>query len=155
MVVSVVVLTGMKVQPVEDAIFDTDSAAYVNTAAAEKSFGSDPVVILVKGELQESLKAENLKRLNVLELCVSGGIKRGRGELFKLCDRLSKLDPVQVSTGPATFLTRAVNGITEVYQAQQRRISSLPKGSARAQQAPIGMPLPSALAIVTTSGITP
>ncbi|MBK5232660.1 MAG: MMPL family transporter [Thermoleophilia bacterium] len=124
----------MKVQPVEDAMFDRDSTSYVDTAAAEKSFGSDPVVILVKGDLQESLKAENLQRLNVLELCVSGGIKRGRGELFKICDQLSELDPVQVSAGPATFLNRAVAGITAVYKEQVKRVGELPKGSARAAQ---------------------
>ena len=128
-----VALTGMKVQPVEDAIFDTDSAAYLDTASAEKSFGSDPVVILVKGDLQETLKPENLSRLNVLELCTSGGIKRGRGALFKICDQISKLDPVQVSAGPATFLTRAVAGITAVYRQQVKAVADLPEGSARAK----------------------
>lgn len=125
---------GMKVQPVEDAVFDKDSAAFVNTAAAEKSFGSDPVVILVKGDLQETLKPANLKRLNVLELCASGEIKRGRGRLFKICDQLSELDPVQVAAGPATFLSRAVAGITAVYNQQLARINALPEGSARAGQ---------------------
>jgi hydrophobe/amphiphile efflux-3 (HAE3) family protein len=132
--VAVIATTGIKVQPVDDAIFDRDSAAYMDTAAAEKSFGADPVVILVKGDLLESLKAENLRRLNVLEQCVAGGITRGRGKLFEICDRISEIDPVQVAAGPATFLTRAVAGITGVYQQQLKQIRALPEGSARAEQ---------------------
>ncbi|MGK2955893.1 MAG: efflux RND transporter permease subunit [Solirubrobacterales bacterium] len=131
---AVIAITGMKVQPVNDAIFDRDSAAYIDTAEAEKAFGTDPVVILVKGDLIESLKAENLERLNVLEQCVAGDITRGRGKLFEICDRIAEIDPVQVAAGPATFLTRAVTGITGVYQQQLKQIQALPEGSARAEE---------------------
>jgi len=131
---AIVLFSGMKVQPVTDAIFNKDSAAYKDTARAEKTFGGEPVVILAKGNLVESLKPANLKRLNVLEACVSGSISRGRGELFKTCERLNELDPVAVFAGPATFLGRAVSGITEVYQQQVAALAALPRGSARADQ---------------------
>ena len=132
--VAVIAITGMKVQPVDDAIFDRDSPAFVDTAEADKAFGTDPVVILVKGDLIESLKAGNIKHLNVLEQCLAGDISRGRGKLFKICDRLSVIDPVQVSAGPATFLTRAVAGITAVYREQVNRVDALPEDSTRAQR---------------------
>lgn len=129
-----VAVSGMKVQPVTDAIFDRDSAAYVDTAEAEKDFGGEPVVILAKGPLTETLKPANLKKLNTLELCVSGGITEGRGKLFKICDRISELDPIQVSAGPATFLSRAVAGLSAVYADQLKKLRSLPEGSERANQ---------------------
>ncbi|HTU14761.1 MAG TPA: hypothetical protein VMF31_06160, partial [Solirubrobacterales bacterium] len=99
--VAAVAASGMKVQPVTDAIFNRDSAAYKDTAAAEKKFGGEPVVILAKGDLAETLKPDNLKKLNTLEQCVAGGISRGRGELFKICERIAEIDPVVVATRPA------------------------------------------------------
>lgn len=130
-----VAATGMKVQPVTDAIFDRDSQAYVDTAEAEKDFGGEPVVILVKGNLRDTLRAENLERLSTLELCVNGQIKRGRGKLFEICDRIAEIDPVVVSTGPATFLGRAVAGLTAVYETEMKRLGRIPEGTARAEEA--------------------
>ena len=132
--VAAVAASGMKVQPVTDAIFNRDSAAYKDTAAAEKKFGGEPVVILAKGDLAETLKPDNLKKLNTLEQCVAGGISRGRGELFKICERIAEIDPVVVATGPATFIGRAAAGLTAVYNRQKKRLDSLPEGSARAEQ---------------------
>lgn len=132
--VAAVAVSGMKVQPVTDAIFNRDSEAYKDTAAAEKEFGGEPVVILAKGDLAETLKPDNLKPLNTLEQCVAGGITRGRGELFKICERIAEIDPVVVATGPATFLGRAAAGLTSVYNEQKKLVDSLPKGSARAEQ---------------------
>ncbi len=118
--------TGMGSQPVEDAFFDRDAAAYRDTEQAAKSFGGDPVVVLAQGPLVETLTPANLARLNVLETCLAGDIKRGRGQLYRICLRLSELDPVKVLAGPATFLGRAAQGISEVYQEQIDRLAKLP-----------------------------
>ncbi|MGB0119638.1 MAG: MMPL family transporter [Solirubrobacterales bacterium] len=133
--VAAAIFSGTKVQPVTDAIFDRDSVAYKETARAEESFGSEPVVVLAKGDLAETLKPANLEKLNVLETCVSGGISEGRGELFTTCERLNELDPVEVFAGPSTFLNRAVFGITKVYEQQVAAIDKLPEGSARSKKA--------------------
>ncbi len=130
-----IAVAGIKVQPVTDAIFDTGSKAYVDTTEAEKDFGGEPVVIQVKGNLRETLKAENLEQLSKLELCVTGQIKRGRGELFDICDRIAEIDPVAVAAGPATFLGRAVAGLTNVYEQEMNRLEGLPEGSKRAKRA--------------------
>lgn len=129
-----VAVSGMKVQPVTDAIFDRDSAAYKDTAAAEKEFGGEPVVILAKGDLANTVRPENLAQLNKLEQCVAGGISRGRGELFKICERIAEIDPVVLATGPATFIGRAAAGLSALYNEQKKLVDSLPEGSARAQQ---------------------
>ena len=134
-VLAVVAASGMKTQSVPDAIFDRDSDEFVATERADRDFGEDPVVIMVKGDLGETLNARNIARMNVLEQCVSGGISRGRGRLFRICEQINQLDPVKVFTGPATFLSRAVNGITGVYQQQLKRLEQIPEGTARASQA--------------------
>ena len=97
-------------QDVTDAFFDRDSEAYRDNAAAERVFGSDPVVVMAKGPLVETLSTRNLDRLAVLETCLAGKIKRGRGSLFKICEQIARLDPVVLLSGPATFLGRAVGG---------------------------------------------
>lgn len=125
-VVSLWAAAGMETQKVTDAFFDRDSETYRQTEAAERAFGSDPVVILAKGPLTETLATENLNRLATLETCLAGEIKRGRGELFRTCREIADLAPAEVVAGPATFLGRAVAGITQIYQQQLRRLGNLP-----------------------------
>jgi hydrophobe/amphiphile efflux-3 (HAE3) family protein len=117
---------GMSTQSVTDAFFDRDSPAYQQTEQAEEAFGTDPVVIMVKGPLAGTLSTENLNRLATLETCLAGDIRRGRGRLFEICRQITDLAPTQVIAGPATFLGRAVAGITEVYNSQLARLESLP-----------------------------
>jgi hydrophobe/amphiphile efflux-3 (HAE3) family protein len=119
-------LASMPVQPVTDALFDRETEGYIATERAERSFGTDPVVVLVRGDLRKTLTPANLERLSVLETCVSGDIRQGRGELFRTCKRLSDFDPVQVMVGPATFLGRAVAGIGAVYREQLAKLRNLP-----------------------------
>jgi hydrophobe/amphiphile efflux-3 (HAE3) family protein len=119
-------LASMPVQPVTDALFDRETEGYIATERAERSFGTDPVIVLARGDLRKTLTPANLERLSVLETCVSGDIREGRGELFETCRRLSEFDPVQVMVGPATFLGRAVSGIGAVYREQLARLQTLP-----------------------------
>ncbi len=125
-VVSGAGLTGMKVQPVTEAFFDRGTDGFQATERAEATFGTDPVVVLARGDLEEIVTAENLESLSVLETCLAGDIRRGRGELFESCERLSELQPVQVLTGPASFLGRAVAGIGDLYERQIERLENLP-----------------------------
>ncbi len=125
---------GMGTQPVEDAFFDRDAIAYRDTEEAAKSFGGDPVVVLAEGPLVETLTPENLSRLNVLESCLAGDIDQGRGKLYRICLRLSELDPAKVIAGPATFLGRAAEGISDVYQEQLDRFAKAPTSPRQAQE---------------------
>ncbi len=119
-------LAGMKVQPVTDAFFDRGTDGFEATERAEQTFGTDPVVVLARGDLEEIVTAQNLESLSVLETCLAGDIRRGRGELFESCERLSELQPVQILAGPASFLGRAVAGIGTLYEQQIRRLENLP-----------------------------
>lgn len=125
--VSVWGAVGMGTQPVEDAFFDRDTAAWRDTVSAADSFGGDPVVILARGPLTETLTPQNLKRLELLETCVAGRIRRGRGELYRICRRLAELDPAKVMAGPATFLGQAAAGIDRVYRQQVRQLAETPR----------------------------
>ncbi len=118
--------SGMGTQNVTDAFFDRDSTAYKQTEKADQAFGSDPVVIMAKGPLIETLATENLNRLATLETCLAGQIQRGRGRLFQVCRQIFELQPATVIAGPATFLGRAVAGITQVYERQLKRLSAAP-----------------------------
>ncbi|MCB0867465.1 MAG: MMPL family transporter [Solirubrobacterales bacterium] len=151
-VLSIWLAAGMGSQDVTDAFFDRDSEAYRDNAAAERVFGSDPVVVMAKGPLVETLSTRNLDRLAVLETCLAGKIKRGRGSLFKICEQIARLDPVVLLSGPATFLGRAVAGITEVYNRQLKRLASLPDTPAGAAERARLLQL--AAQIVSRYGIT-
>lgn len=117
---------GMGTQNVTGAFFDRDSTAYRQTEAADRVFGTDPVVIMAKGPLVNTLSTSNLNRLATLETCLAGRIKQGRGRLFRICRQIADSQPAAVIAGPATFLGRAVAGITEVYNRQVKRLASLP-----------------------------
>lgn len=121
---------GLGSQRVEDAFFDRDAPAYRDSAEAARLFGGDPVVILARGPLTETLTPENLDRLNRLETCLDGRTPQtdqGHDELYRICRRLASLDPVQVFAGPATFLSQAAAGINRVYRRQIRQLSGTPK----------------------------
>lgn len=119
-------LSGMKAQPVTDAFFDRSTEGFKATERAEATFGTDPIVVLARGDLSEIVTAKNLESMSVLETCLAGDISRGRGRLFESCERLAELQPVQVLTGPASFLGRAVAGISRLYGQQIERLESLP-----------------------------
>lgn len=131
---AVVGLAGMPVQPVSDALFDRETEAWEATEKAERDFGEDPVVVVASGDVNRILDADALDRLSVLETCLAGNVTRGRGDLFRLCRELSRLDPVAVFTGPATFLGQAVAGIGRVYREQIRRLDALPTNPERAAE---------------------
>ena len=143
---------GMGTQRLSDVFFDEGSTAWRETRQADRDFGSDPVVIMAKGPLERTLNAGNLNRLATLETCLDGRIREGRGRLFRICRQLSELKPARVMAGPATFLGRAVAGITAVYQQQLKRLESLPDTPAgRAERARL---LNFALGIVSRYGLT-
>ncbi|MCB0870101.1 MAG: MMPL family transporter [Solirubrobacterales bacterium] len=136
--VSIWAAAGMGTQNVTDAFFDRDSTAYEQTERADQAFGSDPVVILARGPLVETLSTHNLNKLATLETCLAGRIREGRGRLFKICRQITDLKPATVIAGPATFLGRAVAGITEVYERQLKRLASAPDtAEGRAERARI------------------
>jgi hydrophobe/amphiphile efflux-3 (HAE3) family protein len=89
-------------------LVDTDSGSYQATQQVRGSFGEEPVVVLVKGDLQRLILTDNIFRLLRLEGCLSGKVPKGAKPLPGACTELAQLDPVEFLAGPATFLNEAV-----------------------------------------------
>ena len=93
-----------------DSLVDRGSETYAETQEFYEAFGDEPVEILVKGDLRQLLRTDNLTRLLALESCLSG--KAPRGEVIQAqpapsaCAAISRLDPSAVVFGPATFLNQ-------------------------------------------------
>jgi hydrophobe/amphiphile efflux-3 (HAE3) family protein len=100
-------------------LVDTDTATYRATQQVRDSFGEEPVVVLVKGDLQRLILTSNVFRLLRLEGCLSGKVPRGAKPIPGPCAELAELDPVEFVAGPATFLNESVVQI----DAQLRRLA--------------------------------
>jgi uncharacterized protein len=100
-------------------LVDTDTATYRATQQVRDSFGEEPVVVLVKGDLQRLILTSNVFRLLRLEGCLSGKVPEGAKPIPGPCAELAELDPVEFVAGPATFLNESVVQI----DAQLRRLA--------------------------------
>ena len=87
---------------------DTDSATYEATQEVRQDFGEEPVVVLVKGELQQLLLTQDIFRLLRLEGCLSGKVPKGAKAIPGPCAELAEAHAVEFLTGPATFLNESV-----------------------------------------------
>ena len=96
-------------------------------------------MVLVRGELSNTLLTEDLGRVLRLEGCLSGNVpdtKAGLGSLPPVCREIAELKPAKVVFGPATFINTAVNGIVDEFgQAPGRRRSARPQRRAGGAQA--------------------
>jgi predicted RND superfamily exporter protein len=100
-------------------LVDADTATYRATQQVRDSFGEEPVVVLVKGDLQGLILSTDIFRLLRLEGCLSGNVPEGAKPIPGPCSELAELDPVEFVFGPATFLNESVVQI----DAQLRRLA--------------------------------
>lgn len=98
-----------------DSLIETDHPAYQDTEEVQRAFGDDPIVILVKGDLEQILQPPDLLRIMNLEACISGIVPEGATPLPGPCEELAELQPGQLVAGPATFLNQAATGISEEF----------------------------------------
>jgi uncharacterized protein len=102
-----------------ETLVDTDAETYRATQQVRDSLGEEPVVVLVRGDLQGLVLSSNVFRLLRLEGCLSGKVPKGAKPLPGPCTELAELDPVEFVAGPATFLNESVIQI----DAQLRRLA--------------------------------
>lgn len=98
---------------------DSDSATYKATEDVRREFGEEPVVVLVKGELQQLLLTPNIFKLLRLEGCLSGKVPKGATPIPGPCAELAESNTVEFLTGPGTFLNESVVQIED----QLRRLA--------------------------------
>lgn len=108
------------------------SPSYKATQSFYRSFGQEPVEIVVKGNLQRLLLSEDLEKLVGLEGClagrVSGSALSNAGGRDGPCAKLANTRPAKVVIGPGTFINEAAlqieKGLVSREQTANRRAAA-------------------------------
>ncbi|MBA2764503.1 MAG: MMPL family transporter, partial [Thermoleophilaceae bacterium] len=136
-----VLAAGLQPSTAIDTLVDRDSPEFVATERAQEVFGDDAVVILVRGDLQNTLLTPDLGRLRDFEDCIAAS-PRGLeiAERPTLCDELAELAPAKVVYGPGTFIGRAADELAAGFQEQlgardQRAVAAADRARAEAREA--------------------
>ncbi|MEA2332669.1 MAG: uncharacterized protein QOH58_2807 [Thermoleophilaceae bacterium] len=121
-----------------DTLVDSGSDSFKATERFKQDFGDEAVVVLVRGELSNTLLTEDLGRVLRLEGCLSGNVpdtKEGLGNLPRVCREIAELKPAKVVFGPATFVNTAVNQIVAEFARRQAVAQRQGRRVARAARA--------------------
>lgn len=124
-------LTRLSVDSGIDTLVDRQGEAFTATESVRQSFGEDPVVVLIQGDLNELLTGPNVLRILNLEACLAGNVPEDAKPLPGPCRELAELKPAKLVSGPATFLNQAAVGITA---EMARRLEKVQKKGTRAAQ---------------------
>src|SRR3954452_15887513 len=88
-----------------DTLVDKGSTTYQQTQDFHRTFGDDPVEVLVKGDLGKLMLTSDLEHLLALEGCLAGNAPNGQVIQNKPapagCAELATLKPAHVVYGPA------------------------------------------------------
>jgi len=102
----------------------SSSSTYRNTQTFYRHFGEEPVVVLVRGDLQQLILGPDLGRLIGLEGCLSGKVPPAglvnEGGADGPCGKLDKLGTVKVVFGPGTFLNEASQQLSKQLEIQNK-----------------------------------
>jgi uncharacterized protein len=94
-----------------DTFVGRSSASYRETERYYRSFGEEPVQVLVKGSLQQLLLSSDIDKLLGLEGCLSGKVPTPalaeEGGIDGPCGALDRAKAVRVVLGPGTFINEA------------------------------------------------
>ena len=120
-----------------DTLVDESSETYQATEELKEKFGDDPVVVLIKGDLEQFVLTEDLQRILFLESCLAGTAPEGEVaegiETPEVCNELADARPARVVYGPATFLNQFAEQASAQFEAQLA--SAQAQGQAAAQRA--------------------
>jgi hydrophobe/amphiphile efflux-3 (HAE3) family protein len=118
-----------------DTLVDRGSETFHTTERFKEQFGDDPVVILVRGQLEQLLLTRNIESLLRLEGCLSGRVPEGQEPATETCGEIADLNPSQVVFGPATFLNQAAIRAQELLTGQsQAAVAQAREAAAQAAQ---------------------
>jgi uncharacterized protein len=96
-------------------LVSSSSADYKATQSFYRNFGEEPVVVMVKGNLQQLVLSSDIERLLGLEGCLSGNVPvtalASEGGVDGPCGELARARTVKVVFGPGTFLNEAAEQI--------------------------------------------
>jgi len=106
-----------------DTLVDEGSETFQATEELKDKFGDDPIVILIKGDLEQFVLTEDLQRILFLESCLAGTAPEGEVaegiETPGVCNELAQSKPARVVYGPATFLNQFAEQSAAQFEQQQ------------------------------------
>lgn len=113
----------------------SSSADYRATQSFYRSFGEEPIAVLVKGSLQQLVLSSDIERLTGLEGCLSGNVPTkalaAEGGLNGPCGQLARAKTVKVVFGPGTFITESASRINEGLAAETKHAEAQAKRAER------------------------
>jgi hydrophobe/amphiphile efflux-3 (HAE3) family protein len=128
-----------------DTFVGKSSASYQATVAAERHFGGDPVIVLIREPLNDLVETKDLARLTQLEACFAGQYVVANATLRAFvpaavnhspygggnspCGKLARYKPAQVVYGPGTFLNRAVAAVNTQISSMLSGVSTTVKNA--------------------------
>jgi len=115
---------GLRPTAATNTFVSSSSSEYRATQRFYRSFGEEPVAVLVKGNLQQLVLSSDIGRLAGLEGCLSGNVPSGglatEGGPNGPCGQLARAKTVKVVLGPGTFINEAANELDEQLTAETR-----------------------------------
>jgi uncharacterized protein len=122
-VAGAVVALGLSATASTDTLVGRSSAAYEATQSFYRSFGEEPVQVLVRGDLRKLLFSSDLERLVGLEGCLSGNVPSSayatEGGAQGPCAQLKDAHSVKAVLGPGTFISEAALQIDRLLAARR------------------------------------
>jgi hypothetical protein len=114
-----------------DTFVSSSNAQYKATQSFYRSFGEEPIEVLVKGDLQQLVLSADVERLVGLEGCLSGNVPSTalgtEGGANGPCGQLARARTVQVVFGPGTFINEAATQINEQLATQTQQAEAQAK----------------------------
>jgi hydrophobe/amphiphile efflux-3 (HAE3) family protein len=121
-----VLALGLHPSAAADTFVGKSSSDYQATQSFYKTFGEEPVAVLVKGNLQQLVLSSDLERLAGLEGCLSGNVPaKGLAQLGGAagpCGQLARARTVKAVIGPGTFINEAATELDA--QLQNRNLQA-------------------------------
>jgi uncharacterized protein len=115
---------------------DSSSAGYRATQRFYKTFGEEPVQVVVQGSLQQLLLSSDIDRLVGLEGCLSGNVPAAglarEGGANGPCAQIGRLGTVKAAIGPGTFVNEAATQIDEQLSVEGRQAETQARQAQRA-----------------------
>ncbi len=109
---------------------------YRATQSFYRSFGEEPIAVLVRGSLQQLVLSSDLERLVGLEGCLSGQVPAAalasEGGAHGPCAELARAGTVKVVFGPGTFINESANQIDEQLTVQTQQAQTEARQAERA-----------------------
>ena len=116
---------GLSPSAATSTFVSSSSPQYRATQRYYRSFGEEPVDVVVKGSLQQLLLSSDIDKLVGLEGCLSGNVPvsalASEGGASGPCGQLARAKTVKVVLGPGTFVNEAAEQIDEQLSSQTKQ----------------------------------